>query len=73
VSAYGHAIRDACDRAGVTPWHPHQLRHALASRIRREHGLEAAEVILGHARADVMQVYAARDESRAREVIRSVG
>ena len=27
VNAYGHAIADACKKAGVPHWHPHQLRH----------------------------------------------
>jgi integrase len=73
TDSYRQAIARARGRAGVAPWYPHQLRHALASRIRREHGLEAAQVILGHSRADVTQVYAERDAARAREVMRSVG
>ena len=35
----------------VERWHPHRLRHSAATRIRREHGLEAARVILGHSSA----------------------
>jgi integrase len=41
-------------------WHPNQLRHSFATRVRKQHGLEAAQVLLGHARADVTQVYAER-------------
>lgn len=37
-------------------WHPNQLRHSFATRVRRAHGLEAAQVLLGHSRADVTQV-----------------
>ena len=36
-------------------WHPNQLRHSYATKVRREHGLEAAQVLLGHSRADVTQ------------------
>ncbi len=54
-------------------WHPNQLRHTFASRVRRDHGLEAAQVLLGHARADVTQVYAERDEKLAISVAASVG
>lgn len=25
--SYGYAVRRACGRAGVDPWHPHQIRH----------------------------------------------
>src|SRR5438552_3366231 len=32
-------------------WHPYQIRHSFATRVRKQHGLEAAQVLLGHARA----------------------
>lgn len=54
-------------------WAPNQLRHAAATSIRKQFGLEAAQVILGHAAADVTQVYAERDADKAREVARRVG
>lgn len=54
-------------------WHPNQLRHSAATQIRREFGLEAAQVILGHARADVTQVYAEADRLKALDVARRVG
>ncbi len=54
-------------------WSPNQLRHTAATKIRKEFGLEAAQVILGHAAADVTQVYAERDAEKAREVIRKIG
>lgn len=57
----------------VPRWSPNQLRHAAATEIRRQFGLEAAQVTLGHARADVTQVYAERDLELAREVARKIG
>jgi integrase len=54
-------------------WHPNQLRHAAATDIRARYGLEAAQVVLGHSRADVTQVYAERDMKKATEVMREVG
>ena len=54
-------------------WSPNQLRHTAATRIRKQFGLEAAQVILGHAAADVTQVYAERDADKAREVLRQIG
>jgi integrase len=54
-------------------WHPYQLRHAYATRVRKEHGLEAAQVLLGHSRADVTQVYAERNEALATEVAAKIG
>jgi len=54
-------------------WHPYQLRHAFATRVRKEHGLEAAQVLLGHSRADVTQVYAERNEQLAATVAAKIG
>ena len=54
-------------------WHPNQLRHSAATEIRRQFGLEAAQVVLGHSRADVTQVYAERDFGRAKEIMRKIG
>jgi integrase len=54
-------------------WHPNQLRHSFATRVRKEHGLEAAQVLLGHARADVTQLYAERNEALAVEVVAQIG
>jgi integrase len=57
----------------LTHWHPNQLRHTRATEVRRQYGLEAAQVILGHAKADVTQVYAERDNALAVTVARKIG
>ncbi len=54
-------------------WAPNQLRRAAATEMRKKFGLDAAQVILGHAAADVTQVYAERDAEKAREVVRQMG
>jgi integrase len=54
-------------------WHPHQLRHAAATEIRARYGLEAAQLVLGHAQADVTQIYAERDLDRARAIMGEIG
>lgn len=59
--------------ASVPHWTPLQLRHAAATEIRRQHGLEAAQVLLGHSRADVSQVYAARDLDLGLRIAGEVG
>jgi integrase len=71
--SYGYAIRRACQRAGVAGWHPNQLRHSHATEIRRRYGLEAAQVTLGHSKADVTQVYAERDLGLAVKIAAEVG
>ncbi|MFO0788178.1 MAG: site-specific integrase [Pirellulales bacterium] len=73
AQTYARAIRYGCAKAGVAVWSPNQLRHAAATELRRTHGLEAAQVILGHTKADVTQIYAERDVSRGVAVIREIG
>jgi integrase len=71
--SYRQAIVRAARRAGVPDRSPLQLRHTAATAIRASYGLEAAQVVLGHAKADVTQVYAERDLAKAREVMREIG
>jgi integrase len=54
-------------------WSPNRLRHSAGTEIRKRFGLEAAQVILGHATANVTQVYAERDLQKAVEIMREVG
>jgi integrase len=54
-------------------WHPNMLRHGAATEVRREYGLEGAQVILGHAHANITEVYAERDAEKARETARKLG
>ncbi len=87
--SYRQAVARACVRANraahevgrkvepdtvlVPTWRPNQLRHARGTEVRKAFGLEAAQVSLGHARADVTQVYAERDMEKAAEVARQIG
>jgi integrase len=71
--SYRKAIARACRKADIPNWTPHQLRHNAATLIRREFGLDAAQVILGHATANVTQIYADLDKERARKVIGEIG
>lgn len=71
--AYKEAIRRGCLKAGVPTFTPNQIRHSVATRVRRDFGLEAAQVILGHSRADVTQVYAERNRALAMDVVRQIG
>jgi len=78
VDSYRRAITYGlarAKRAGVVvePWHPLQLRHLHATRVRQQFGLEGAQVALGHARADVTQVYAERNFELARKIACQLG
>jgi integrase len=54
-------------------FHPNQLRHSFATDVRRDFGLEASQILLGHAKADVTQVYAERDTAKAIAVAAQIG
>jgi len=84
--SYGRAIRRAVKRINkrraeehgneaelIESWSPNQLRHSAATEIRKQFGVEGAQVILGHASADVTQVYAERDLKLAKEIARTLG
>ncbi len=73
TASYRRAIARACERSGVPHWAPNQLRHTAATEVRKKYGLEAAQVTLGHATANITQVYAERDRELARRVAREVG
>lgn len=53
--------------------HPHQIRHTVATHIRKDFGLDAARAFLGHANAAITEIYAERDAGLAREVARRIG
>lgn len=87
--SYAHAVRTACDAADrmahkvppdvraderlIPRWSPNQLRHTVATAVRKQFGLEAVQVVLGHATADVTQIYAERDHSLAARVMKKMG
>lgn len=89
TDSYRRAIHRACDLAyppgeqlsddalkiwkGKHRWSPNRLRHTRGTEVRKEFGLEAAQVILGHSAANVTEIYAERDAEKAREVARRTG
>jgi integrase len=81
TNSYRRAIHRAVDLANrergkddlLPKWSPNRLRHSAATEIRRRFGLEAAQVTLGHATADVSQIYAERDLSLAVKIMRKIG
>ena len=73
TQSYGKAVSKACRKAGVPTWSPNQLRHNAATFLRKEYGIEAARVILGHASASVTEVYAELDHAKAAQIMAQVG
>lgn len=73
ASALGHAIKRACERAGVDRWHTHQLRHTAATELRRSADLETARVVLGHRSPGITAVYAEADRTAAAAAMEQLG
>jgi integrase len=88
VASYRRAITRACDKANaqrktesadesevraVPHWHPHRLRHTAATALRKTHGIEAAQVILGHKTLDVTELYAEQNVEQAMRIMAQVG
>ncbi len=75
--AYGiRKAQDAAKKTGERPiadWHPNQLRHNAATRLRREFGLDVARAVLGHSSPVVTEVYAELDGAKAAEAMERVG
>ena len=61
------------DKPKIPHWHPHMLRHAFATRVRAEIGLEAASVALGHSDLEVTKLYAEVDGALAAKVAAMLG
>jgi integrase len=72
-TAICRAVALACKKAGVAHWFPYQLRHAFGTRVRKEAGLEGAQVLLGHSHAAITEIYAERDEALAANIAAKLG
>jgi len=78
TNSYRRAIEYGIVKAGkagvqIPHWHPNQLRHNRGTEIRKKYGIEAAQVVLGHARADVTQVYAEKNLALAMKIAQEMG
>jgi integrase len=54
-------------------WSPNRLRHAMATKVRREFDIESAKVLLGHSQVNMSGHYAEQDRRRAIEVAKQIG
>lgn len=54
-------------------WSAGQLRHTRATDIREKYGIEAAQLVLGHADLKITEVYAERNDKRVAEIMKEVG
>jgi hypothetical protein len=73
ANARSRKAADGGDGESVPHWHPNQLRHQFGTEVRREYGLEAAQVVLGHEKADITQLHAERNLTLASRVASEIG
>jgi integrase len=71
--SYGNRVAEGCLKAGVPAFRCNRIRHTYATAVRKQFGLEEAQVLLGHKSADVTQVYAERDLTLAARVAAQIG
>jgi integrase len=72
-NSYRRAVHRACDKAKVSQWSPNQLRHSMATQIRKHFDIEHVSSVLGHANIDISELYALQDERRAQIVVQQLG
>jgi integrase len=71
---YGRLVRLACKRAGVDPWHPHQLRHSRATEVQRIYESDAsAAASIGDTEEVTRRVYVDPSEVVRRRIARETG
>lgn len=76
VKSFWTTINRACKRKGIPHWHPNQLRHSCGRRLAETQNLEAARVVLGHAKITTTEIYAKyarRDQLQAAEIMQKMG
>lgn len=73
IHGYRNAIKRACVRANVPEWSPNRLRHNFATLARKEAGIDAARVLLGHTKLNTTEIYAEADGEKARVVVARIG
>jgi integrase len=65
---YATAVKKTCLRLGLPVFTPNALRHLAGTEIRATHGLEAAQVTLGHRDIRTTQRYSLPDYTKAEDV-----
>ena len=67
------SVQEREDWKSKYKWSTNQLRHNAATRVRKQYGVEGAQVILGHSRISTTQVYAEINSERGIEIAKAIG
>jgi integrase len=74
AKAVNYGMKQAKKAGFAIPhWHPHQLRHNRGTEVRKKYGIEAAQVALGHAKANMTEIYAEKNLEQARQIAKEMG
>ncbi len=71
--SYRHAISRACEQLELPHWTPHWLRHNVATLVRDEFGIEAAQAMAGHSSPLMTAHYASKMDGLAAKVAAKIG
>jgi integrase/recombinase XerD len=73
VSRVHKLFRSLSAQAGLErPVHPHMLRHSAGTAWAAAEGMDAAQVLLGHASPSSVEVYVHPSEERQRDAVRTM-
>lgn len=72
-TAYCRAITRACEKAGIERWTPRWMRHTFCTRIREQHGIEAAQALAGHMTTEMTDHYSSQMHKLASQTARACG
>ena len=72
TDSFRRVVQRAAERAGVSDWHPHQLRHTRATEVRGLFGLDGAAAVLGNT-IEAAEIYADRNMALARTIAARTG
>ena len=70
---FSDRIKRACVELGIAPITAHWLRHSSATAMRRNHGLDVAQTMLGHSNSTTTERYASPDLTKAISFARENG
>jgi integrase len=70
---YSRTIREACIRAGVPPFVPHELRHTAGTQILNRFGFEAARAMMGQSHPSMTLHYTSEMTKKAVETAAALG
>lgn len=72
-TGYCRSITRACEAAGIDRWTPHWLRHTFCTRVREQHGIEAAQSMAGHTTSEISDHYSSKMDKLATKTAAAVG